>query len=76
MFGHPPRRGNLDFSWSGEVNSGHEAEGDGVLEWAEVNDGRKPVSVYSGEMKAGGVVALAFRCTAADRNTAGSGAIT
>ncbi len=47
------KESNLDFSWSGEVNSGHEAEGDGVLEWAEVNDGRKPASVYSGEMKAG-----------------------
>ncbi|MGA7395438.1 MAG: hypothetical protein WBL40_10150 [Terrimicrobiaceae bacterium] len=48
-----PKEMALDFSWSGKVNSRHEAEGYGILEWADLKDGRKPTSVYTGEMKAG-----------------------
>ena len=47
------REKDLDFSWSGEVNARHEAEGYGILELVDVKNGGKPISVYTGEMKAG-----------------------
>ena len=49
----PSKESSLDFSWSGKVNARHEAEGYGVLEWAEVKGNRKEASIYTGEMKAG-----------------------
>jgi hypothetical protein len=46
----------LDFSWSGKLNSNHEVEGHGILEWykpARVRSEAQTSLVYTGEMKSG-----------------------